>query len=182
MSSADYQAFVQSEIEECKRRASVYQGTLPESDPVSEHMSIDHLDALLSGPLTQDLRTIYLKEYDEIRSSIRAIALVNMSRKDFYDNASQEMILDRERLAKSSSINQSSVTSYKRDAPKEFVKKLEEQESEYRDRKSQVIDRVKAENNSASKGLGDKDMLKKAMSAVDGVSGKGISTGRKEIS
>ena len=61
------------------------------------------------------------------------------------------------------------------------MKNLNTQEDEYRSRKSQVIDRVRAENNSATSGLSDRDMLKKAMGAVGGVTVKGVSTGVKEI-
>ena len=182
MSSADYQAFVQSEIEECKRRANAYQGVVPDAGAAAEHMSIDHLDKLLSGPLSQDLRTLYLKEYDEIRASLRALALVGMTRKDLYDNASHEMRMDRERLASSSAFNRYFSTKIKKDAPSKLNEQLDADDIEYQNRKNEVVDRIRAEQGSSTTTLSDADMVKQAMRANGSVNSRGVSVGTKEIS
>jgi hypothetical protein len=181
MSSADYQAYVQAEQEECRRRANAYQGVIPDAGAVSEHLSIDHLERLLSGPLTQDLRTLYLKEYDEIRASLRALALVGMTRKDMYDHASQEMQMDRERLAGSVSFNRYYATRFKKDAPKVFKEKLEAEEVEFQNRKNEVVDRIRAEVGAMGSKVTDKDVVRKAMKSTGGVNSRGMSTGVKEI-
>ena len=71
MSSVDYRAFVQSEVEDCSRKSDVYIGAEDDLGSPPEHFSIDHLETLLSKQIPRELRALYLSEYAEVRAGIR---------------------------------------------------------------------------------------------------------------
>lgn len=177
MSSADYKAYVQAERQECDRLTRVYQGAEQDKQAPTEHLTIDHLAALLTTPLPQDLRSLYLRQYDEIRSNQRALAIAGMSRKDFYDVASQEMLLEKQRLADSVSFDNYIDTQLQRELPEESKLNLEQMNQVFAQRKNEILSRIRAsaQDTGGRSSLTDAELTRYVMQNIDGVSSKGVS-------
>jgi len=182
LSSADYKAFIQAEIEERKRLSDVYQGVAVDKGASAEHLSIEHLEVLLSGSLPRDLRALYLREYDDMRAVQRCIGMVNLTRKDFYDDAAQTMIREREFL--SSLLAYSTVVgqAFLQGMDDDFRETFESQAEEYEQRKSEVVDRLKVSGGlSAEAPIDDECVIRTVMKDVPGTNNRGVSTGVKTI-
>ena len=182
MSSADYKAFTQAEIEERKRLADVYQGVVADKGAPAEHLSIDHLEVLLSGPLPRDLRALYMREYDDMRAVQRAVAMVNLSRKDFYDDAAQTMIRERELLSAFLALSTTVAPVFLRGMTEEFKSNLGSQAEEFEQRKNEVVDRLKVSGGlSAEAPIDDECIVRTMMKDVPGTNNRGVSTGIKTV-
>lgn len=177
MSSADYRAYIQAEIEECRRLSDVYQGVDHDINPPAEHIAIDHLDSLLSAGVPRDLYSLYLREYDELRATQRAVAIGRMSRKDFYDVAAQEVLIEREFLSSKLSFNTYFANQFLKDSAETFKAELEEETADYVKRKNEAVDRLKVQSGKSSgSNFTDEDLIKVSMRNVPNVNSKGVST------
>ena len=182
MSSPDFKAFIQAEAEECARLAGSYQGAdVANSGPV-EHLTTGGLEELLTAEIPVELRMMYLQEYDEIRAAMRAVAMVQMTRKDCYDNASQVVLKDRAFLADSLAFNSYNQLLMLEDITDTERAEFDAREAEMETKKSQVRDRLQTEGKSTTSDIDDSDVIRKAMTGVSGVNSRGVSTGIKEIS
>lgn len=182
MSSVDYKAFVQSEVEECARKSDIYVGAQDDLGAPAEHFSIEHLDALLSRSIPRELRAMYLAEYADIRAGIRALAVIGLTRSDFFDHAAQMSISDREFLRESMARNSYISALAKRGFSVNSLSEFLELETEYESRKSEVEDRTKSENGVPSNlSLSDKDIVRAAMKDTQSSNSRGVSSGRKQV-
>ena len=180
MSSADFRAFTQAELEEQERLANVYQGMELDLGPPAEHFSIDHLEQLLAMPLSLDLRSLYLSEYSDLRAGIRALAITGLDRKDFYDDASQTALRERVFLATTAARQEFLAAQYKKNLDGDSLATLSDLQDEYDSRKSESEQRLQVEGDlNAEAALTDSDIVRVAMKEVDGVSSRGVSTSKK---
>jgi hypothetical protein len=177
MSSIDYRAYVQAEVEECKRNAALYQGDgVPDTGAV-EHLTTEGLEQLLTSEIPLELRTLYLQEYDDIRAIIRAAGLANMTRKDFYDHASHSALKDREYLADSLARNAYTETLILQEVDDGLRQELDDINEELASNKNEVQDRLREGGKDTSSSVDSRDVVKRSMESVEGVNSRGVSTG-----
>ena len=180
MSSVDYQTFNLAEAEERSRLAKVYQGAETDSAPAVEHLSIEHLDRLLSSSIPIELRALYLQEYDDMRAATRAIAMCNLTRKDYYDYASQQALNDVALLSISLASNTVISQQLLKTAPESVQTFLQDLESEYTAKKNEVVDRLKNLSGLFSEDrLSDSDFVRISMKDTDNTTPRGTSTSVK---
>jgi len=175
MSSVDFRAYCEARSREAERFARVYMGFEDDQTPFTEHLTIDHLDALLTGALTQNLRSLYMREYSEMRASMRATAESLMTRRDYYVHATAKMADEVTYLRNAVSFNESLGTYLQSVLPQENQDTFDALESTYIGRKNEVISRIQA--NSGLNGEGTptpEEVVKNAMQGVPGVNNKGV--------
>lgn len=176
-SSVDYRVFCEASARELERLTRVYMGAEDDEAPAAEHLVVDHLDALLSGPLTPALRTLYMQEYSEMRAALRAAAITSLSRRDYYLDATATATYGASQLRDALAFNEMVATGLVNALDSDSQKTLADLESEYIDRKNEVIDRLEAESGfSGEDGPTIEDVLRSSMQGKPGVNNKGVST------
>ena len=182
MSSADFRAFVQAELDECQRRADLYQGAQSDLGAPAEHFAIDHLERLLSMSISEELRTLYMAEYSDMRAAMRAIAVCGLTRKDFYDEASYVAIREQHFLRAEVASRTAAGSQFRRRLGADLQAQLADLDLEYETRKNEIIDRLHAAGGvPSSETLTDADVVREAMKDVPGVNARGVSTSIKRI-
>jgi len=175
-SSVDYKAYVQASGDEEKRLTRILQGVENDPGQATEHFLAEHLVKLLRQPLSRELRSLYMAEYVELRSSMRATAVANLNRKDYYDVASQEAIRRRNLLENTLASNQELAKLLLKDDIDGKKTELSEDAEQYVNIKNQIQARVKERSGSP---LGDtptpKDVIRSLVKEKQSVNDRGVS-------
>lgn len=176
-SSVDYRAFCEASVRELARLSRVYSGAEDDRPLAAEHYMVDHLDRLLSSTLTPALRTLYMQEYTELRAGLRAVAVVHLSRKDYYTDAALQTDYDSTNLRDSLTFNETIGTAYVAALDTISQQILADLETEYIARKSEVGSRLQANSgfSSDTDAPTPEEVVRAAMQNIPGVSNKGVS-------
>jgi len=176
-SSVDYRAYCEASVRELSRLTRVYLGSEDDKVLEAQHLNIDHLDKLLSGPLSPALRSLYMQEYSEIRAYLRAVAVVGLTRRDHYLDAATKAAYDSANLRDSAAFNESLGAAFMGALPEELKTSLSGLEAECVDRKTEVTSRLEAAGGFSSDQAGPtpQDVVRAAMAGTQGVSNNGVS-------
>lgn len=174
-SSVDYRAYCEASARECERFSRVYLGYEDDQTPFTEHFTVDHLDQLLSGALSPALRTLYMQEYTELRTSLRATAEALMSRKDYYFDAAAKRVDEATLLRNSVTFNEQRGTQLVAALDEPMQQTLADLETQYIDRKNEVISRLQAGTGFNGEATPTpEEVVRNAMAQTPGVNNKGV--------
>ena len=177
-SSIDYRVYVQGEIEEANRLTRVFQGDENDRGVAAEHYTVDHLPKLLTTGISKNLASMYTREYTNMRASMRALAVSSLTRKDFYDAASQEELNRARKLSQSLAVNDELskiLTKHLLEHESNLLTEIEESTTQA---KNATLDRIREASGATQElTVSAEDVLRAALSERDDVNGRGVSRG-----
>lgn len=174
--SVDYRVYCQAASEEAKRLTKVYQGAEDDQALASQHLLSAHLDRLLAGDLTQALRSYYNQQRDILRANMRALALVHLTRRDYYAHASHVALREADRFASSIAYVEELGRVLASPAPPALRETLANLEDEYAAKKIETELEVRAHGGLGSAvGTRPEDTLRVAVGQTPGVNSRGVS-------
>jgi hypothetical protein len=158
--------------------ARVYLGAEDDQPLSAEHYAIDHLDSLLAGSLSPALRSLYSQEYSELRAAMRALAVVGLTRKDYYNDAAKQANLDAVSLRDALAFNEIVGTTFVASLDETLQGTLGDLEATHIDRKTEIVSRLQAASgfNSNNAAPLPEEIVRAAMTEVPGVNPKGVSS------
>lgn len=92
--SVDYKNFMESKSAQLKHLQEVYRGEADEQELDHSQQIVTLIPNLLKSPLSQEIRSLLLRHYSEIRGTIRDQNLSLLSRADLYAHAAEAAELE----------------------------------------------------------------------------------------
>ena len=176
MSSVDFRAFCQAEATEKKRLLRVYRGEDHDLATPAEHYLPEDIPDLISKDITPALRAMYLYEYSNLTSHMRAVAAAGLMRRDMYQEAMYTAGRDITYWNSAVAVNNKRLqllSTYIKDS---LFTELSEAEAAAIETKIRVKSRIKTVSGyESAEGLKDKDVVKTYMKDQKGVNSRGTS-------